>query len=370
MRYTERYFGPVILVLFIFVVTTGLTARLSHGVEVFGAGASFPAPIYTRWIALYERQNPDVVIEYASIGSGGGIEAITDRDVHFGASDALLTQGERVLLPAPLLEIPMVMGPVVIAYNLPRLDDRLTLDADTIAAIYLGDITQWTDDAIADLNPDVDLPDMPIRVTHRSDSSGTTAIFTDYLSAVSETWRDGYGVSKQLSWPISSGAGDGNDGVAQLILLQPGGVGYLEFSYAENAGLEYAALINRDGERVLPTVEGVQAAERNTPPTEDRITKPSIVNAPGAESYPIAGFTYLLVYEDLTYFDEPDAAHALIDYIEWTLTNGQALATDMNYTPLPQDLREAAFDLVETIQLPEREHNEEGDHEEDSETEA
>ncbi len=359
MHYLERWFGPAILVAFVFVVGQGIFTQLNHGTELHGAGASFPAPLYTRWIALYERGNPQVEITYESIGSGGGIDAITEQEVHFGASDALMSESELEQAPGEILQIPMAMGPVVMAYNLPRLDERITLNADVIVDIYRGEIESWTDERIAELNPELDLPDMPIHVTHRSDSSGTTAIFTEYLSAVSETWRDTVGQGKVINWPITDGAGDGNDGVAQQILLRPGGIGYVEFTYAENAGLEYAAIINREGEAVLPSVESVQAAERNTPAAPGERNKPSIVNAPGEDSYPIAGFTYLLVYQDLSYFEHAEEAEALLQYLEWALTEGQRVAPDLNYTPIPEPVQQAALELVESIEVPEHDETDE-----------
>lgn len=354
-RWMERLFGPVVLLAFASVLLVGLRTNAAHGIELHGAGATFPAPLYARWIALFERAHPGIVIDYRSVGSGAGIEAITARDVHFGASDALLSADEREALPAELVQIPVALGPVVLAYNLPDLPAQLTLNSALIAAIYLGQITRWNDPAIQSLNPELTLSDRPIRVAHRADSSGTTAIFTDYLSAVSSEWAAQIGRGKRVDWPVSAGAGEGNDGVAQQILLQTGGIGYLELTYAQNAGLEYAALVNQAGARVLPTIASVQAAEENTPAVDatahTAIAKPSIVNAPGQASYPIAGFTYLLVYADLGYLGDAYAAEALVEYLRWTLTSGQETASTLHYTPLPASLREQALDLVARIRI-------------------
>jgi phosphate transport system substrate-binding protein len=338
-----------IIVMVVALVTTGC---IGEKVELYGAGATFPAPIYARWRALYHRANPEVVIHYRALGSGRGIKSITARNVDFGASDALLKASEERALPAPLLSIPTVLGPVVMAYNLPGLESDLTLSGETVAGIYLGEITRWNDPRIAAINPDISLPDHPIYVAHRSDSSGTTYIFTDYLSAISETWRERAGPAKQLYWPTGDDwAGEGNDGVAHRILLEPGGIGYLELKYAQNAGLKYARLMNRDGHVVLPTVESVQQAESNTPATPGTYLKPSIVNAPGEHSYPIAGFTYLLVYRDLSDMD-PDRAKALTDFLKWILGEGQQQAPKLHYTPLPESVRQAALRDVEKIKIP------------------
>jgi phosphate transport system substrate-binding protein len=331
----------------IVLITVALLEGCGESVELHGKGATFPAPIYARWIALYERANPDVNISYKPVGSGRGIQAITAREVDFGASDALLKRNEERALPAELLAIPTVIGPVVLAYNLPDLKTTLTLSGDTLADIYLGRITRWNNRRLALINPDVTLPDREIHVAHRSDSSGTTYIFSDYLSTVSDEWRERVGHGKELYWPTGDDwAGDGNDGVAHRILLEPGGIGYLELKYAENAGLSYAALINKAGEPVKPSVRSVQMAEKNTPPSPDTFLKPSIVNAPGKESYPIAGFTYLLVYKDLRYLGNPKREQALVKFLAWILTEGQKTAHELHYTPLPKSLRDEALNLT------------------------
>lgn len=321
-----------------------------ESIEIRGEGATFPAPIYARWIALYNRAHPTVHVRYRAVGCGRGIQAIAAREVDFGASDALLTKNEERALPARLLAVPTVIGPVVLAYNLPRLDGDLILSGETIADIYLGKIVRWNDPRLNAINPDIALPDEQIHVAHRSDSSGTTYIFSDYLSAVSEEWRERVGRGKRLYWPTGDDwAGDGNDGVAHRILLEPGGIGYLELKYAESAGLRYAALINQAGRRVRPTVEGVQEAEEHTPATQGTFLKPSIVNAPGAASYPIAGFTYLLVYEDLRYMDDPKRGRALVQFLTWVLTEGQEMVHELHYTPLPEPLRREALRLIGEI---------------------
>lgn len=346
----------------LWLILAGLLSLSGCGepqIELHGAGATFPAPIYARWRALFHRQHPGISVHYRAVGSGRGIEAITERRVDFGASDALPTQTEVRAFPDSILAIPTVIGPVVVAYNLPRLEGDLTLSGELLAAIYLGEIKRWSDPRIAAVNPELELPSLPIRVAHRRDSSGTTHVFTDYLSAVSAPWREGVGRGKEVLWPTGDDwAGEGNDGVAHRILLEPGGIGYLELTYARNAGLKYAALINRAGLRVWPTPESVIAADENTQPTPGTYLKPSIVNAPGESSYPIAAFTYLLVYQDQTGM-EPGEAHALNQFLQWILTEGQAEARKLHYAPLSDAVRTQALREIASIRLPEEAHEHE-----------
>jgi phosphate transport system substrate-binding protein len=319
--------------------------------ELQGAGATFPAPIYARWRALFNREYPEIAIHYDAVGSGSGINMITAKEVDFGASDALLKESEKRALDSSILEIPTVIGPVVLAYNLPDLKQTLRLSAHAIAGIYLGDITHWNDPAIQSINPAVDLPVFPIRVAHRKDSSGTTFIFTEYLSSISSKWSENVGWGKTVNWPTGDDwAGEGNDGVAHRILLEPGGIGYLELKYAQNAGLKYATLINRDGFDVEPGIRSVQAAEKNTPLPQNSYLKKSIVNAKGKNSYPIAGFTYLLVYKDLSYMDKKKS-EALIRFLNWILTTGQHEVHKLHYTPLPEILRKKMIAEVRQLKL-------------------
>ena len=348
----ERMFGPVILVALLATLLLGTAAQLTQGVEVHGAGASFPAPLYARWIALFGRE-VDVAVRYEAVGSGAGIAAITDREVAFGASDALLSAAERDALDGPVLEVPMVMGPVVIAHNLPGLDRRLVLDGPTVGAIYRGEVDRWDDPALAALNPDLDLPDLPVRVVRRSDSSGTTSIFTTWLSAVDPVWAREVGAGKEVDWPVSAGSGDGNDEVAQQVLVRPGGIAYLELAYAENTGLAYAAMVNQAGEVVLPTTEAVQAAAASSPAGSDGVPV-DIVDAPDPAAYPIAGLTYVLVHADLGDLAEEEGvetAEALLDYLRWCLTDGQDVAAELGYAPLDPGLQDHALALVDSITI-------------------
>lgn len=311
----------------------------STPVEIAGAGATFPAPLYARWRALFARAHPEISVGYRAIGSGGGIQAITAREVEFGASDALLKPAEIRALPAPILTIPTVLGAVVVPYNLPGLTGEMVLSGPVLADIYLGRIARWNAPEIAALNPGLPLPDLAIRVAHRADSSGTTNIFTDYLSQISPDWRDTVGSGKTVAWPTGADmSGEGSDGIAHQILLEPGGIGYVEIKYAQNSGLRFATLINRAGHKVRPSAASVQSAEQNTPAPEAGPIKPSVVDAPGAASYPIAAFTYLLVYRDLGYMPR-DRAEALIRFLSWCLTEGQNEAEKLHYVALPPALQ-------------------------------
>jgi len=320
-------------------------------IELHGAGATFPAPLYARWMALFHRQHPEIRLRYTPVGSSAGIAAITDRSHDFAGSDALPTDGQLKRMPGEALVLPMALGPVVLAYNLPGFKGGLTLSGEVVAGIYLGRITRWRDPAILALNPGAEIPDLPIRPAMRSDGSGTSSIFTTYLSAVSGTWAREVGAGTRVVWPTGTEwSGQGNDGVAQRILLLPGGLGYLEMRYAQNSGLSFASLVNRAGAAVTASVESVQKAEASTPALPGSHLKPSIVDAPGPDAYPIAGFTYVLIYRDLTYLE--DRAEALVRYLRWCLNEGQLHAPALHYTPLPGEARRAALALLGTVHLP------------------
>ncbi len=262
---------------------------------------------------------------------------------------ALLLVASVSAVIAHRIRFPYTIGlVVVVAYNLPGLDGALTLSGPVIADLYLGRITRWNAPEIAALNPGLALPDRPVRVARRADSSGTTQIFTEYLSAVSPLWRDRAGAGKTVAWPTGDAlAGEGSDGIAHQILLEPGGIGYVEVKYAQNSGLSYARLLNQAGRPVWPEPAAVQAAERNTPAGDGPI-KRSVVNAPGADSYPIAAFTYMLVYRDLGYLP-PDKANALVTFLAWCLTEGQAEAEKLHYVALPSGLQTHFLAEIEAL---------------------
>jgi len=298
-------------------------------VDLTGAGATFPAPLYAKWIAEYAKATPGVAINYQSIGSGGGIKQITEKTVDFGASDAPMKDEELAKAPGTLVHFPTTLGAVVLAYNLPDVKDQLKLTPDIVAGIFLGDIKTWNDKKIADANPGVKLPGDAISVAYRSDGSGTTAVFTSYLSAISPAWKDKVGAGKSVSFPVGSG-GKGNEGVAGLIKTTPGTIGYVEIAYAKQTNQPFALIANKAGKFVAPSPDSISAAAAGvTMPDDFRV---SIVNAEGDGAYPIASFTYLLVYQDM---DDPVKGKAVAQFIWWALHDGQKFCAPLDYAPVP-----------------------------------
>ena len=291
-----------------------------------GAGATFPFPLYSKWFAEHHARHPEYSFNYQSIGSGGGIKQITEHTVDFGASDAPMTDAEIAKAPG-VVHVPTVLGAVVVTYNAPIAGLKLT--PETLAGLFLGTITKWNDPAIARDNPGQSLPDTAVAVIHRSDGSGTTAIFTDYLAKVSPAWRSKVGAGKSVKWPSGLGA-KGNEGVTGLVKSTPGALGYVELAYANQNGLAMAALRNHDGAFVKPSIESTSAAAAGVEmPPDFRV---SITDAAGRNAYPIASFTYLLVYQD-----QPDGAkgEALVKFLWWAIHQGQSLAPALDYAPLP-----------------------------------
>jgi len=303
------------------------------GADLTGAGASFPYPIYAKWFADYAAKT-GVKINYANLGSGAGIRQLSEQTVDFGASDAPMSDDEMAKAKGgPIVHVPTVLGAVVITYNLPTVTTPLQLTGPVIADIFLGKITKWNDPRIASLNPNAGLPGRDIQVVHRSDGSGTTFIFSDYLTAVSSEWKAGPGKGKDLKWPVGLG-GNQNPGVAGTVKQTPGSIGYVELAYARQNRLPTASIQNADGKFVAPSIEAITAAAAGVAAklpanTDYRI---SIVNAPGASSYPISSFTWLLIYKNQT-----DAAKAkkLADFLRWALRDGEAQASALDYAPLP-----------------------------------
>jgi phosphate transport system substrate-binding protein len=319
----------------------------SADVTLQGAGATFPAPLYQTWFETYSGLYPNIKIDYQAVGSGAGIKAITQQTVDFGATDAAMKDEEITALPAgsTVVHIPTALGAVVVIYNLPGVA-TLNLDATNVADIFLGTITSWNDPKIAANNPGVPLPDKPILVVHRSDGSGTTNAFTTYLATVSPDWEAKVGKGKEVNWPIGIGA-KGNDGVAGGVQQNEGAVGYVELNFASQAGIPSANLKNADGKFVPGSTAGVTAAAEAaaaTFPADSR--QGPIINGPGADTYPIAAYTYLLVYQD-----QKDATkgQALVAFIAWALTDGQAAEESLGYAPLPASVQEKALATLHTI---------------------
>jgi phosphate transport system substrate-binding protein len=324
------------------------TEAMQLSADLLGAGASFPAPIYQEWIGAYhDNVQPGVSINYQSIGSGGGVEQFIGQQTDFGASDAFLSDEDLAAAAdargCEAIHIPTVFGAVALGYNVDGVDS-LTLDGPTLADIFLGTISNWNDPAITALNPGVDLPDQSIIVAHRSDGSGTTSIFTTYLSDVSDEWANGPGAGKEIQWPAPTEVGgEKNDGVAAAIQQNPGAIGYIELSYAIETGIPIADMVNADGNAITPTLESTAAAADGIEIPDD--LRFNILGV-GGEGYPIAGATWLLAWH--CGYDENVAA-ALEDWITWDLTQGDDLAQELLYSPLPASLEAKALAKVDLI---------------------
>lgn len=323
------------------------TARTGR-VDLTGAGATFPYPIYSRWFSDYDR-NAGVRINYQSIGSGGGIRQLSEGTVDFGASDSPMTDEEVARARGPVLHVPTVLGSVVLAYNLPQVQDTLNLSGEVIADIFLGRIVRWNDARIAALNPGVALPGENIVVVHRSDGSGTTFVMTDYLASVSEAWATGPGRAKEVRWPVGLG-GKGNEGVAGQVRQTPASIGYIEAAYARQNRLTYARVRNAAGNFVHPTEAAVteaaaSALEQLGSGTDFRV---SIVNAPGASAYPISSFTWILMYQNQ---ENAEKGRKLVEFLRWAITDGQRSATALDYAPLPQQVVDLLQERLGEVQI-------------------
>ena len=334
------------LVLSVFLTACGPGGGPKNSaVNLQGAGASFPNPLYQKWISEYGKANPNVKIDYQSIGSGGGIKQIKEQTIDFGASDAPMKDDDLKSAPGEILHVPTVLGAVVITYNLPGLTKPLRFSSETIADIFLGKIKKWNDPKIAADNPGVTLPAADITVVHRSDSSGTSAVFTDYLSKVSPEWKEKVGAGVSPSWPVGIG-GKGNEGVTGQVKNTPNTIGYVELAYAVQNNLPVAELKNSAGNFIKPSIDSVVAAAAGSIATTPDDLRVSITNPTGAEAYPIASYTYLLVYKD-----QKDATKgkALVDYLWWAIHDGEGYAKDLQYAPLPPEIVKRAEGKVNSI---------------------
>ena len=388
----------------IYVTTAVLAAILlmPHGTSIFaqvqppsqlsqqqgqialnGAGATFPFPLIDTWRVEYQNVNPSVSLNYQSIGSGGGVKQFTERTVDFGASDAPLTGNETQALPAPAVHIPETIGSVVAAYNINGVPEKgLKLTGPVLADIFRGTITTWNDPRITELNPDLQLPSENIVVAHRSDGSGTTFVWTSYLSIVSPEWSQTVGAGKSVEWPAGLGA-PGNEGVANTISSTPNSIGYVELAYALTTGMDYAFIQNGAGNFVEPSLNSTQAAVEaavlsggtsanattsdnstsatnvtgtqnmtsvNLPAGSESWESVSLLDAPGADSYPIASFSYLLLYQDLsTNIDSIEKASALVGFIQWAITDAHQFADELSYLPLPDSVVQHNMQTLESL---------------------
>ena len=314
-------------------------------VRLQGAGASFPNPLYQKWLSEYGKLNANVSIDYQSIGSGGGIKQIKEQTIDFGASDAPMKDDDLKSAPGEILHIPTALGAVVITYNLQGVSQPLKFPSDVIADIFLGKIKKWDDERIKKDNPGVSLPSAEITVVHRSDSSGTSAVFTDYLAKVSPEWKDKVGAGVSPSWPTGVG-GKGNEGVTGQVKQTPNTIGYVELAYAVQNKLPVALVKNRSGNFVEPSLDAVTAAAAESIATTPEDLRVSITDASGAAAYPISSYTYILAYKD-----QKDAAKgkALVDFIWWGIHDGEKFAKDLQYAPLPDEIVKRAESKINSI---------------------
>jgi phosphate transport system substrate-binding protein len=325
-------------------IALGLSTSASAQMMINGAGATFPYPLYSKWFDEYTKVDPSVRFNYQSIGSGGGQKQILAQTVDFGASDGPMSDDNLAKAPGKILHIPTVAGADVVAYNLPG-NPALKLDADTIAGIFLGTIKKWNDPKIAATNPGTKLPDQDIVVVHRSDGSGTTYIWTDYLSKISAEWKSKVGTNTSVSWPAGIG-GKGNEGVAGQIKQTPGALGYVELIYAIQNKMPYAEVKNAAGKFIKPSIESITAAMATAQIPDD--FRFSITNAPGENAYPIAGATWLLVYQQ-----QKDATKGkkLVEFLKWAQKDGEKMAKDLDYAPLPEDLQQRVLKRIDEIKM-------------------
>jgi phosphate transport system substrate-binding protein len=297
-----------------------------------GAGATFPYPIYSKWFSEYGKKHPNIRINYQSIGSGGGIKQLSAQTVFFGATDGPMTGEQLKAAPGPILHFPTVLGGVAPIYNIPGVSAQLKFSGQTLAGIYLGKITKWNDPALAKANPGVTFPATDIAVVHRSDGSGTTYIFVDFLSKTSPEFKKTVGVATSVQWPVGVGA-KGNEGVSGLVKQTPGAIGYVELIYALQNKIPYGSVQNKSGNYVNASLQSVTAAASAAAANMPEDFRVSITNADAPDAYPISSFTWLLLYQN-----PPDkqSSAAMVDFLSWALVEGQAFAPDLGYAPLPK----------------------------------
>ena len=334
---------PILKSILLYAATAGIAGTASAQMLINGAGATFPYPIYSKWFDEYAKVDPSVRFNYQSIGSGGGQKQILAETVDFGASDAPMRDDNLAKAPGKILHIPTVAGADVLTYNLPG-DPKLKLDGPTIVDIFMGKISRWNDPKIQTQNEGVKLPNTDIIVVHRSEASGTTYIWVDYLSSVSKEWETKVGRSAAVQWPVGLG-GKGNEGVAGQVKQLPGTVGYVELAYAKQNKLPYADVKNASGNYVAPTIESITEALATAKIPDD--FRFSMVNPPGEKSYPIAGATWLLVYEQ-----QKDATKGkkLVEFLNWAITKGEGMASALDYAPLPDSVQKRILERIKQIQ--------------------
>jgi phosphate transport system substrate-binding protein len=350
MKLTRTRAGLAVAAASLLAACSGSSAPSSQGsgaVQINGAGATFPNPIYTRWTSEYNKLHPDVRINYQSVGSGAGIRQLLNHTVFFGASDQPMKDEQLQSASDRVLHLPTVLGAVVPIYNLPGVSQELKFTGRVLADIVLGKITKWNDPALAKLNPDVKLPDVPLTFVHRSDGSGTTFIWADYLAKVSPEFTSKVGVDASLNWPAGVGA-KGNEGVSGLVKQTPGSLGYTEPAYATRNQIAFGAVQNSDGQFVKASPETATAAAGGAAANMPADFRVSITNPPGQNAYPIASFTWMLFYENP---QDKAQARAMVDFMKWALTDGQRFAAELGYAPLPESVVEMELKALERIKL-------------------
>jgi phosphate transport system substrate-binding protein len=333
-----------------FATIAGLTLMVgvvsAQNMQINGAGATFPNPIYSKWFSEYNKANPKVQINYQPIGSGGGIRQLSNQTVFFGATDGPMTAEQLQQAPGKVLHLPTVLGAVVPIYNLQGAGE-LKFNGPVLADIYLGKITKWNDPAIVKLNAGAKLPATDITVVHRAEASGTSYIWVDFLAKVSPEWLKKAGVATSVNWPVGLG-GKGNEGVSGLVQQTPGSIGYVELIYAIQNKISYGTVQNADGEFVRATVESVTAAAGAAVKNMPKDFRVSITNAPGKGVYPISSFTWLLLYENPK---DKAQSKAMVDFVKWALTDGQKFAPGLGYAPLPAEVVKLEMAALGTIKV-------------------
>jgi len=323
------------------------TTLAAQNVAINGAGATFPAPIYQKWFAEYNKLHPNVRINYQPLGSGAGIRQVTARTVFFGASDGPMTNEQLLAGPGKILHLPTVLGAVVPIYNLPGVQQELKFSGLVLANIFLGKITRWNDPALTALNQGVNLPATDIVVAHRSDGSGTTYIWLDYLAKVSPEFKKTVGVGTAAKWPVGVAAAK-NDGVAAIVSQTPGALGYVELIFALQTKTAYGQVQNMNGKFVKASIDSVTAAAAAAAKQMPADYRVSITNAPGDAVYPISSFTWMLLYQDAK---DKAQAKAMVDFMKWALTDGQRFAGEMGYAPIPKNVVEMEMKTLATIKV-------------------
>ena len=353
MRLSQRVLRSAAVVSLLALIVTALACSGGSGggsgvggsVQLQGAGATFPNPLYQKWLSEYGKLHPNVRIDYQSIGSGGGIKQIQAQTVDFGASDAPMKDEDLKAAPAELLHIPTVLGAVVLTYNLTEVSQPLRFSPEVIADLFLGKITKWNDARIKGDNPGLNLPAGDVVVVHRSDGSGTSAVFTDYLSKVSAEWKSKVGAGTSPNWPVGIG-GKGNEGVTGQVKNTPNTIGYVELAYAAKNNLPVALIKNKSGQFMEPSLDAVTAAAAESVASTPDDLRVSITDSVGAQAYPISSYTYILAYKD-----QKDAAKgkALVDFLWWGIHEGEQFAKDLQYAPLPAEIVKRAEAKINSI---------------------